>query len=337
MDDLRLSLLAIGIVVLIAVYVLTMRTVRRRDTRQFRLGGDVGAMDPDRILNDYVNEPESPPHRDHGFDPRNPDGLEPQPSLRARRPGDERSTELSGIYAQEPPPEGGGRHQDPVQESATEVEPEQGSGPEPIVQSGEAAPARHFEPTPEPEPVSTQAPSIPAPEVSQPVHDVAPAVSAEETVPEMLLIFYLMSRGEALDGGRIEQAASSHGLEQSPRGTYDLYLDGDDGRRRQLLGLANALEPGVFDFSNLEQFSTPGLVLYMQLPGPLPSLEAFERMLQIANGLSALLDAEVLDESRAVLSHQTVARLRERIHDHDLRRQIPGPGHETGLSSSPSP
>lgn len=323
MDELRLSLLAIGIVVLIAVYALTMRTVRRRDRRHFRLGGDAGSMDSGRILNDYVNDlpaaaPQPRPRSAH--DEVSAEDLD---ALEGMHAADDEPAELDVLYVDYDAGDDDDRGDAADTRSAAQAAPR-----EPLTTP---APAAEVAPSPAGQAPPEQAAPAVAEAAPEPVAAAENEPDAEQSVPEMLIIFFLMGRDGQLDGSSIEQAASLVGMERSLRGTYDLYLQ-DGERRQQVLGLANALEPGVFDFAAVQDFVTPGLVLYMQLPGPLPALEAFEKMIDVGNTLAGQLDAILLDDSRNELSMQTIGQLRERIHDHELRMQFMARSLGSGLS-----
>jgi cell division protein ZipA len=66
----------------------------------------------------------------------------------------------------------------------------------------------------------------------------------------------------------------------------------------------------------MEGFSTPGLTLFAQLPGPGDSLAIFSDMLFTAQRLAAKLDAEMQDETHSALTKQTVEHIRSQIMEH---------------------
>ena len=57
----------------------------------------------------------------------------------------------------------------------------------------------------------------------------------------------------------------------------------------------------------------------MRLPGPMEGLKAFNTMLDCAQTMASKLDAKVLDESRSVLTQQSIDHLREEIQLFSLR------------------
>ncbi len=80
-----------------------------------------------------------------------------------------------------------------------------------------------------------------------------------------------------------------------------------------ILSVANILEPGVFELDNMRSFDTPGLVVFLKLPGPLEARAALETLLTIGRGLADRLHGDLCDESRSVLTQQTIGYLREKI------------------------
>jgi cell division protein ZipA len=75
--------------------------------------------------------------------------------------------------------------------------------------------------------------------------------------------------------------------------------------------MANMVKPGSFDMAELDAVRTPGVTLFMTLPGPLPALDAWDMLLPAAQRLAELLDAQVLDEGRNALGRQRLAHVRD--------------------------
>ena len=83
--------------------------------------------------------------------------------------------------------------------------------------------------------------------------------------------------------------------------------------------VANMMQPGVFDIDNMSDFNTPGLVFFLTLPGPEEMMKAFDYMLETAQAVSRNLGGDVLDESRSVLTKQTMEHSRQQIRDLERR------------------
>jgi cell division protein ZipA len=85
--------------------------------------------------------------------------------------------------------------------------------------------------------------------------------------------------------------------------------------------MANMVKPGPFDMTQLDSVGTPGVSLFMTLPGPLPALDAWEMLLPTAQRLAELLDAQVLDEGRNALGRQRIAHIRDELRAWDRQQE----------------
>ena len=91
------------------------------------------------------------------------------------------------------------------------------------------------------------------------------------------------------------------------------------GRGAIQFSVANMMQPGVFDIDNMSDFSTPGLVFFVTLPGPEDMMKAFDYMVETAQAVARNLGGDVLDESRSVITKQTLEHCRQQIRDLERR------------------
>ncbi len=91
------------------------------------------------------------------------------------------------------------------------------------------------------------------------------------------------------------------------------------GRGAIQFSVANMMQPGVFDIDHMGDFNTPGLVFFLTLPGPEDMMKAFDYMLETAQAVARNLNGDVLDESRSVLSRQSLEHCRQQIRDLERR------------------
>jgi len=101
------------------------------------------------------------------------------------------------------------------------------------------------------------------------------------------------------------------GLRHGKFGIFHRY-DGSD-ETKTVFSAASLVEPGSFDLQNIKGQEIPGISLFLVLPGPVDSVEAFDMMLAAARTLTQSLDGELLDESGSTLSIQRERYLREEI------------------------
>ncbi len=151
--------------------------------------------------------------------------------------------------------------------------------------------------------------------------DLAEAPPADDE-DELIVALTVMARdGQRLAGPAIGEALAALGLQH---GLMDIYHLRPPGREQgpAICSVANAVEPGVLDPEDMEQLATPGLLLFMRLPGPVDGREAFEKTLETGRGLAQRLDAELCDERRSVLTVQSISLVKERIESWRLKRQM---------------
>ena len=91
------------------------------------------------------------------------------------------------------------------------------------------------------------------------------------------------------------------------------------GRGAIQFSVANMMQPGVFDIDNMADMATPGLVFFLTLPGPENMMQAYDYMLETAQAVARNLGADVLDESRSVLTRQTMEHSRQQIRELERR------------------
>lgn len=191
-------------------------------------------------------------------------------------------------------------------------------------------PSPEPEPAPEPSPESTaegksERASSPAREASAGDGQDAPSrhVAPEEGEPEHMIVLYLVApEGERLVGAQLAVAFARHGLEHGELGIFHARAGGDGSAERPEqttdFSIANAVEPGSFDPATMDTLSTPGVVLFMRMPGPKSPINAFDRMVAVARSLGEELGARVLDDKKIPLTRQEEQHLRDQ-----LRQAIP--------------
>ena len=140
----------------------------------------------------------------------------------------------------------------------------------------------------------------------------------DDGVPRLIVQLHLVGRRGPLKGDAIARAAGE--VELKP-GEMDIFHRYDARRTEQVLfSMASLVEPGAFPFDDLAGFSTPGVILFTQLPGLRDGLAVYSDMLFTGERLAAVLDAELRDERDNPLTRQWIEHTRERVLEH--RRQV---------------
>ncbi|MBZ0223339.1 MAG: cell division protein ZipA [Dokdonella sp.] len=209
------------------------------------------------------------------------------------------------------PGQGERRQQPPRERDATRIEPTLGEG---FDEQGNA--------TPEQGELDV---SLGETGVAEPVGRSAPPRSSVGARPqqsiERIVTLYVAARaGDQLNGADIVVAAEKAGLQFGDMGIFHRLVLGKkaDG---PVFSMANMVKPGTFDMARLDAVATPGISLFMTLPGPLPALDAWEMMLPTAQRLAELLGAQVLDEDRNALGRQRIAHVRDELRAWDREQE----------------
>ena len=139
-----------------------------------------------------------------------------------------------------------------------------------------------------------------------------------ENVPQKIVTLRLVAHEKsAFRGDDLILSLRGIGLRHGKFGIFHRY-DGND-EARTIFSAASLVEPGSFDLANIKDQQIPGISLFLVLPGPIDSVEAFDMMMAAARALAQSLDGELLDESGSTLSIQRERYLREEIIEYSRR------------------
>ena len=146
----------------------------------------------------------------------------------------------------------------------------------------------------------------------------APSRLVSQEEPEVFMFNVVARSKQGFHGGDILHILLACDLRFGDMGFFHRH-ELEAGRGAVQFSVTNMMQPGVFDIDNMADMATPGLVFFLTLPGPEDMMQAFDYMLETAKTVARNLDADVLDESRSVVSKQTMAHSRQKIRDLELR------------------
>lgn len=132
----------------------------------------------------------------------------------------------------------------------------------------------------------------------------------QELAEQVVVLTLMATEGTRLRGTRLLKALQDSGLQH---GDMEIFHFTPEGQRQPLFSAANILEPGRFVLSEMAQMETPGIALFMQLPGPVPNHEALQLMLQRARQIAASLGATLCDGQRQPLDDKALTALERRV------------------------
>lgn len=139
--------------------------------------------------------------------------------------------------------------------------------------------------------------------------------------PEEVLVINLMApAGQRFDGAELRDALLQQGLRFGSMNIFHRHKHAD-GSGPVHFSLANMVKPGTFDLANMNEFSTPGVSMFLSLPHD-DSLSAFDCMAQTAKALASQLGGELKDENRSVMTRQTIEHCRQRVIEFERKQRL---------------
>lgn len=157
------------------------------------------------------------------------------------------------------------------------------------------------------------APAAPAPKPREP----AATLNAQ---PDEVLIINVLSRDKnGFNGADLLEVLLACDVRF---GAMDIFhrFEGAQGQGQIQFSVANLVKPGTFDLDAIKEFYTPGVCMFLQLPGPKKPLEAFDCMAEIATCIVKNLQGDMRDENHSVLTAQTMEHYRQRIREYERKR-----------------
>jgi cell division protein ZipA len=152
---------------------------------------------------------------------------------------------------------------------------------------------------------TTLPPGTRAPELTKSAE--APAEKAAEKV---IGLYIAEHEGTNILGPKIHAALQARGLRYGLKKIYHRYQN-----EQPVFSVASLVKPGSLDPAEAEGFATPGLSVFMVLPGPAQPIAAFQDLLDTARGLAKALNAELFDSERAPLTVERERELHQQVED----------------------
>jgi cell division protein ZipA len=145
----------------------------------------------------------------------------------------------------------------------------------------------------------------------------APRPTTSSGPSDVIVINVLARNGTKFRGADVLEAFLRNGLKY---GDMNIFHRVDPASKALKFSVASAIEPGTFDLSTMENFTTPGVSFFMRLPGPDEPLQVFDDMLTVSRDVAASLGADLKDEQLSVMTTQTIQHCRSRIEDFSRKR-----------------
>lgn len=131
---------------------------------------------------------------------------------------------------------------------------------------------------------------------------------------EVITLYVRKKTGQPISGSALSSAAKRAGLTFGEMNIFHRIQEGFD---QPVFSMANGVAPGDFNPDDWDHFETPGISLFAKLPGPISALDCWDSMLATATRLTELLEGEILDSNRVLLSRKRIGEMRDRMRELD--------------------
>ncbi len=142
---------------------------------------------------------------------------------------------------------------------------------------------------------------------------------AEQGEEKIISLNVMAPEGYVLDGVELYNIFLQRGYEHGEMGIFHSRYDG-----KTIFSIVNMIEPGSFDLDTIDTMQTPGVTLFLQLPGTIAADVLFEVLISEAGDIARALGGTVLDSQRSTLTKQTIQHLRESIYEYMHRQKYFG-------------
>ncbi len=317
-DALRLILLGIGLLIIGLIYAWGMRAqIRDRlKTRRQEPGLDSPEVDEPTVDDPGtemwsaasvrakpVSAAEPPKTSAPNNPPSAPKAKAPPPAPQPTAPQTPSKPPAAQPKAVSGKPQPSGVPADSAQPTAQQPAASKPAPHKPVTPAAPSSPAQRGTRT-------AAAPTKPTTPQSQP--------AAAQVKPWHVILTIIAPERQPYTGQAIKAALEQQQFVLTERGVWEC-LTGD-GSDQMIFSVGHLREPGTFDLAKLAQLRTPGLLLFMVLPGPLNATTAFDLMLEEARQLQRRLGGVLCDQRRHPVSAQSLLQLRTRANHFDHSR-----------------
>jgi cell division protein ZipA len=137
---------------------------------------------------------------------------------------------------------------------------------------------------------------------------------AADNGDRIVVLHVMAGEGYVFSGTAVVREAQALGLQLDSNHLLQAFPAGQ-ANRTPWFGLASVVSPGVFPPRRLATIETPGVALFMRLPGPFDGVVVFERMLDTARRLANRLEGQLLDQEHQPVTAQSLADMRASLRE----------------------
>ena len=146
-----------------------------------------------------------------------------------------------------------------------------------------------------------------APSVDTPAPQTSESASTKDDFNGLFVISVHRNDLSHVPGEELHEALESCGLQFGAHDVYHRFSPKGD----RVFSITSMVKPGFLIPEDKDELRTPGVSLFLQLPGAVAGEAAFDDLLTTAQTLADRLDASLLDRQRQPLDTDMIRRMRE--------------------------
>lgn len=149
--------------------------------------------------------------------------------------------------------------------------------------------------------------AVAADDALEPLTTSAADDDAPQPAEQLLVLSVIAQEGDMFTGPTLSDLFEQLGLRY---GDMQIFHRIDSASGEPVFSVVSIIEPGYFDLETLHELRTPGLALFMRLPGPEAGRAAFEDMYATAQAIAAAQEGRIGDQARNLLTDAALAQMR---------------------------
>lgn len=160
---------------------------------------------------------------------------------------------------------------------------------------------------------SAEAAAKSAPATAEPAKVSPPDPPSSSRSKMTVALTILSPRHRMFKGAEIQEAAEEAGFLLSEAGLFERHPEMATSMHTPVFSLAHLRKPGSFQPETLSELITPGLLVFMTLPGPLEGMKALDLLVLSVDQVARKLNGVICDEHRRKLTNQGLMSLRDKV------------------------
>ena len=114
------------------------------------------------------------------------------------------------------------------------------------------------------------------------------------------------------------------------------YYENQGERDKAIFSLVNLVQPGTFILDEIDRFTSPGICMFMSLPGPKDPIAGFEIFILTAHKIAKKLNLELHDELHRPLTEESLKHAQCKVLQFKPNTQLDADSHSNTEKSAHS-